>query len=988
MTTRFRKAILFCLLGCGAAASAQNITGTSGQVVGRVIDSSGAVLPGVTLVASSPALPGTATTVTDGQGDYRFPALPFGQYRIAASLQGFGPKTLENLSLKIGETLRVNLQLAPGLSETVTVESAASVIDTASSTNDVSLNSEAIMELPRDRSFDSIITIIPSVNKDNLAGGNQDAGTTNGISVQGASISENVFVVDGVETSNTQNGVSAQDIVFEFTEEVQVKSGGFSAQFGGALGGLVNIVTRSGSNKWSGQATFQTTSDELTAGLRPTLTLTTDNLGFRYLPRNLDNFQSLDFGGTLGGPIKKDKLWFFAGYMPQRNDYDRPITYTQGGSDTYLREERKNYAIGKLTWRPKERVKVNASYSHSPYSEKGSLPPPGTLPFKPVYDYSLVNGFSNAKSATVSLDWTVNDSFLVNAFAGQYWLDGSEAVAKTTRITYSTSSLVFPQLPASLRAPAGFETAPNNLGDLNRQQRRPAFGLSGTKFFKARGEHTLNFGTQYASPRTNVDRDYSGGRFTVFWDQAFQGVRGTFGHYREIILTVNGIVDSSTLALFAQDAWRVSSRVTLNLGLRGENETVDTFTPKFPTTPTIKFGFGEKIAPRLGVAWDVRGNSHWKVFANYGWFYDTLKHSLPRVAFSGTEFSTNYYLLNDPDITKLTRATPSALGAQFNRVVSIVPSQNPLDPDIKPTRTEEIALGTEIALSDNLALSARYTHKGIKNMINWVRLAPGGVGAGVDTIVNPGRGLAEFPYGTGFPRMPELTRRYDGLEMSVTKRMSGGWTGSFSYTYSRLRGNFDGLANADDTGNALVPGTNFSCRFLEGCYTAGGQPDEGPLSLDRPHEAKAYAAWRTKFGLTLGGFASFRSGVPYEEQTSVILATGAQADLTHPFGRGSGGRAENLTQMDLFADWGIRLRDRVRASVFASLLNVFDQDTGIAIYSAKYRSSISVPRAQYLQGYDFDAVAAAQRVALDPQFRQPFRFQEPRKIRLGVRFTF
>ena len=147
------------------------------------------------------------------------------------------------------------------------------------------------------------------------------------------------------------------------------------------------------------------------------------------------------------------------------------------------------------------------------------------------------------------------------------------------------------------------------------------------------------------------------------------------------------------------------------------------------------------------------------------------------------------------------------------------------------------------------------------------------------------------------------------------------------------------------------------------------------MSLDRPHEAKAYAAWRTKFGLTLGGFVSFRSGVPYEEQTSVILATGAQADLTHPFGRGSGGRAENLTQMDLFADWGIRLRDRVRASVFASLLNVFDQDTGIAIYSAKYRSSISVPRAQYLQGYDFDAVAAAQRVALDPQFRQPFRFR-------------
>jgi hypothetical protein len=120
----------------------------------------------------------------------------------------------------------------------------------------------------------------------------------------------------------------------------------------------------------------------------------------------------------------------------------------------------------------------------------------------------------------------------------------------------------------------------------------------------------------------------------------------------------------------------------------------------------------------------------------------------------------------------------------------------------------------------------------------------------------------------------------------------------------------------------------------------------------------------------------------------VILAPGAQADLTQPFGRGSGGRADNITQLDLFADWGINVRGRGRLSVFGNLLNVFDQDTGITIYPARYRSSISVPRAQYFAGYDYDAVATAQRIARDPQFGQATRFQEPRKIRLGVRFTF
>ncbi len=217
---------------------------TTAGFQGVVKDPSGAVVAGATLEISSPALIGTRKTTTDTGGNYRFAALPPGDYTLSVTATGFRTHKQTGIELAVGRLPNIDIQLAVGaVAETVVVSGAAPIVDTTQSKVAISVTQEMMDALPKGRSFESMIQMAPGSRNEPLQGGYQ---------VDGASDGENVFMVDGVNTTNIQNGGSGKSFQMDFIKEVQVKSSSFEAEFGGALGGVVNAVPKQGSNSWSG----------------------------------------------------------------------------------------------------------------------------------------------------------------------------------------------------------------------------------------------------------------------------------------------------------------------------------------------------------------------------------------------------------------------------------------------------------------------------------------------------------------------------------------------------------------------------------------------------------------------------------------------------------------------------------------------------------------------------------------------------------------
>src|SRR5258705_5046411 len=270
--SKFGSFVVFLLLLVATAISAF-AQENSGSIQGTVKDEKGAAIPGAEVIATSPALVRTQTTTTDSQGKYVFSTLPIGMYTVTASHPGFSTTKNTDVNVQLGKQLRLDFEMpVGGVAETVTVTESAAAIDLTSSKTATNISERFIENTPKGRTFNSILTTAPGVVFDVRAGsaaggatgtsGNNPGGGVGGYSVNGASGSENAFVIDGVEVSNVRNAALGREsaIPFEFVREVQVKSAGFEAEYGGATGGVINVITRSGSDEFHGRASVSFTN--------------------------------------------------------------------------------------------------------------------------------------------------------------------------------------------------------------------------------------------------------------------------------------------------------------------------------------------------------------------------------------------------------------------------------------------------------------------------------------------------------------------------------------------------------------------------------------------------------------------------------------------------------------------------------------------------------------------------------------------------------
>ena len=248
-------ALLLLLLATPATAQEQRAS-----IEGTIRDSSGAVLPGVTVEARSPSLAGVESTVSDTSGTYRFPALRPGRYEVTATLQGFQPAKSADVRLELGQILKIDLAMeVGGVSETVKVTGESPLIDVKQNSAGANVQAETIERIPKGRDFAALVTSAPGITNE---------ARNRGIQIDGASGADNRFVIDGVDTTNLLNGTSGKALPPDFVDTVQAKASGYAAEYRASLGGVISAITKSGGNSYHGSAGIYYTGDNLQGDVR------------------------------------------------------------------------------------------------------------------------------------------------------------------------------------------------------------------------------------------------------------------------------------------------------------------------------------------------------------------------------------------------------------------------------------------------------------------------------------------------------------------------------------------------------------------------------------------------------------------------------------------------------------------------------------------------------------------------------------------------
>src|SRR4051794_35390541 len=326
-----------------------------GSFIGTVTDPSGAVLTGATVTITNTESGREYRTTTDNSGSYVFRSVEPGHYKFTFEETGFSKAEVPDGLAVVGQQFKVDMQMRVGATQTaVEVTESAPLIDTTGVTRSNNINAEEFNNLPKSRSFQSLAVLAPSVNSGTVEGG---------IQANGASGAENQFFVDGVTTNSLIDGRSRQNSAFEFIQEVQVLTGGIDAQYGGATGAVINAVTRSGGNAFHGEAHYYYFGNAISAGPIPRLFLnnqfsaTANNPSYQqdYKPQN----DTHEFGGSLGGPILKDKLFFFSSYSPQLQRRSQNYNFSDGTRDTIDSKINTQQLFNKVTYNPTQALHVN-----------------------------------------------------------------------------------------------------------------------------------------------------------------------------------------------------------------------------------------------------------------------------------------------------------------------------------------------------------------------------------------------------------------------------------------------------------------------------------------------------------------------------------------------------------------------------------------------------------------------------------------------------
>jgi len=1005
----------------------------AGSLAGTALDDTDAVLPGVTVTLTHKATHRITRETTGAYGDYTVRDVAPGQYSVEFTVAGFTRTEVPDVEILVGQNRRLDVRLKPGAPSTVVqVTDTAPLLDTQNSSMVLHVPQDAFDRLPKARTFQQLANFASGVNTGEIEGG---------IQINGASGAENAYLFDGVATQSAIVGRSRQDAVFEYVQEIQVQTSGVEASYGGALGGVISAVSRSGGNKFHGSTWLYYSSDSLHSGSAPRLVLDpNDNRTVGTFQDNKNTFRRIEPGFSLGGPLLTDRLYFYTAWSPQWANQDQAYRFSNGNEPGTIRREQTFLSgFNKLSWESKKRTRLNFTWLWTPTESQGTLP---------VYNASCPNcisstmasndankqrGFFNPQSTYgLNLDIPLGTDVVMSSRASYFWDNYKDTgIPDITSVQYMTPALG-PLVPPAFQGGVGFQNTPAVLKYDHDLVTRTTGQVDFSIYKHLGGTHNWKMGLGVEKTVNNVNSFYPGGYVYIWWDSSFTSLvtgvtdRGPYGYYEVNDFRRLGSAGGTTKSFYVQDTWRIQNRLTLNVGVRMEEEKVPSFRPELKSV-AIDYGWKNKISPRVGASYDLFGDGRMKLFGSWGRYFDPTRFELAREVFGAEMWRTYYRSLEDPNVFALNlNNMPGrdlwnpAVPDSYRDRRSALAGLGSIAPDLKPMSQDQFAAGADYQWNTRTVIGAHYIHQKLIRTIEDLAVLAQGNAAYI--YANPAEGIAvSAPFVTGLTEKPlnypKPVRDYDALEIRIGKRLASHWFGNFSYTWSRLYGNYAGPASSDELltpttglsyataqelgGNIAHPArnANYSWDLDEILFDSKGNLDtRGRLATDRTNVFKLNGGYDFDFGklgtTNVGTFLYLGSGTPLSTVVHTLNHIPALVN-----GRGDMGRTPFLTNADLQVAHTINLTEAHRLRIELNILNVFNQKTALHRFDSLNRgegtpvdsSAINLSNVDLRNGYDYSAriLATPDGVnAFDPRYGKEDLFSEGLSARFALKWSF
>lgn len=867
--------LLIIFLLCGLSLAQTRVTGI---IQGKVVDEEEGPLPGASVVVTSPSLMGTRSVITDSEGRYRFLTLPIGSYMVEVSLPGFASTRMTDVSVHAGMTATVDLTLRPAkIAEEVVVIGEAPLIDIrGSSLGRVNLSESFLEQIPTPRDTFRIINAAPGVTYLSAYGSGDHTG--------------NLYQLDGVELTDSWfgGGIYSAALDYGIIEELQFVALGAPAEFGNFTGITVNIITKSGGNSFSGDAhlyirgrNWQSSNIDPSD---PNWSILTET------PLT----QTYDAGFYLGGPIIKDKLWFFGGgnYLNSKIEMaslnmSRPLLFPKG--------------LLKFTFQPDERNRISTFLEYHKSTERNmTLSPlvPEEANYKFVYPVWVGNiSFLHTFSPQTIVELKLAGNDMINDYIPN---SGYDISGHYDLITGASSR--------------------NNTWGGHWYSKRYNFNTTFShhvdSFLKT--SHSLKLGLEFEKATGGGTSDATGG-------MTYYDLEGD--PYLAVSWTFKSMGVNWRYTGFVQDDWVISDSFVINPGLR--------FSLIRGSIPDLNRTVYKpnNLEPRIGMVWNVAGKQKTVFKAHYGRYYEGTKSYY----FSRLQPSpdTIYYSVG-PDWSTLTELFRIS-GASVS-----------IDPNIKHPSMDQVVAGIEQILARNVTLGISYIHRSWKNFIEAVNTTAvfeemaftdpeTGHVYTVFNQLNPGEDAYYLTnpkvgkdYGQAYQDIVQMDpyRKYRGIEFALNKRFSDNWQFSASYVYSKEEGTY-GNSHAGDLQRSWMGHQTWNMAGSSIYYDPTNQINlKGQSIISSPHVFKAFGTYVFPLNFSLSAFYVYSSGRRWERNVLVTTVNqNAPFLMTEPRGSRS---LPAQNSLDLRVDKSFDISG-LRFSLSIDVFNVFNQSRMIQV---------------------------------------------------------
>lgn len=976
---------------------------TTGNIEGRIVDQNGAVVPNVSISATNQDTGFGKTTTSDSDGSFIFVLLPPGRYKVEANAQGFSKATYENVVVTVGakRTLEISLSVS-GQTNVVDVQAGGDVIEATRTSISSTVDEKRVINLPTNgRNFLDFATLTPGVVRDptrsgDLAVGGQK-GTLNSLQIDGAS-SDNTFF--GQSSGRIGSGRAPSQFSVDTVKEFQVNANGFSAEFGRAAGAVINVVTKSGTNAFGGSGFYYFRDESLNAK-NPSF------LATRPKPFGQIN----QFGGTFGGPIKKDKIFFFAAYEGQRSDLPNPVILNSlqfapadvialltPKVNSYNINRQQDTYLGKVDFNIDEKNQIWVRYNQQNFTGT-NLESSGTLSAEEH------TGNSNVKTKTLTSNWTHSfTANFINEFRFQYSRDQQPGLANSAA----------PEVNVTANAgginDGTFAFGRNNFSPRETTINRYQFINNQTYIL---GNNTIKYGADILIDRIfNFFPGLFSGSYT-FPSYAALSAK-TPSRYRQSFGgagTTGGTTypNNNEYGFFVQDDWRAKANMTFNVGFRYDYQEIAKPPITNPNTALLAAGFDtgfqpkdkNNFAPRLGFSYSPDTKS--VIRLGYGIFYGRT----PAIA-TGTTHSQNGIQVIAIDINctaspALCPTYPNVFSAVPTNVAAVTPNLFLFGRDYEQPYTQQARIQYEREIFANTTVSAQYTmFKGSDlsrsrnaNLAapvatNYPIFSAAGVATGqsltVQRFSNPLRV-------SGFTRITlfESTAKsfYEGLTLELNRRFANRFQFGMSYTLSEAKDN-----KPDQT--AVVVGGGDDAKIAENQFDLTGE--WGRSDLDVRHrfifntvyetgtfkysENKVLKALLSDYIFT--GILTAQSGFAFSAAVSGDPnGDGNTSNDRAPGTLRNGFSTPSTYIVDMRVGRIIRFGERYRLSLFAEGFNIFNRANIQQVNNTLYSFS-TTGGGRLTQTTNFNTPRTF--ISGSPSFT--FNSSYNREFQLGLRFDF